>query len=305
MMNSLLKEMKDSRSNSTVAYTWLVSKENELLSDGKENAFFLEGKDDIKYYIIAFKNSNIKFDYFHLEGKQNVINASKYIKKQYKGKIKTKFFIDKDFDNLETKDNLYVTPCYSIENLYVSDQCFREILSCEYGLTEYIEEDQENFQMLLNLYKERKKEFLDCIEDFMFWFYLHSSNKESDLSKFQGKLFSSKSPLIKFSLHRIEKKYDFNILKELTGNPLDYTQKDIDEFNKIISKDEREKFYRGKEMIEFLKEFLKTSIEEINKKNSQIFNYKRKVTFQVSNNILSSLAQYSEIPESLKEFLKI
>lgn len=304
-MNSLLKEMKESRSNFTVAYTWLVSIENELLSEGKENTFFLEGKDDIKYYIIAFKNSNVKFDYFYLEGKQNVINAREYIKKQYKGKIKTKFFIDKDFDNLETKDDLYVTPCYSIENLYVSDQCFREILRCEYGLNKSIEEDQEDFQILLSLYKERKKEFLDCIEDFMFWFYLHSANKESDLSKFQGKLFSSELPLVGFSLHGIEKKYDFNTLKELTGNPLKYTQKDIDEFNKTISKDKREKFYRGKDMIEFLKEFLKVSIQEINKRNSSVFKYKRKVNFQISNNILSSLAQYSEIPESLKEFLKI
>lgn len=304
-MSSLLKEMKDSRSNFTVAYTWLVSIENELLSEGGENAFFLEGKDDIKYYFSVFKSNKIKYSHFSLEGKQNVINASKYIKKQYRGKLKTKFFIDKDFDNLKTKDNLYVTPCYSIENLYVSDQCFEGILCCEYGLNKSIEEDQEDFQMLLSLYKERKKEFLDCIEDFMFWFYWHSSKKESDLSKFQGKLFSSKSPLIKFSLHDIEKKYDFNTLKELTGNPLDYTQKDIDEFNRIIPKDNREKFYRGKDMIEFLKEFLKTSIEEINKKNSKVFKSKNKVKFQGFNDILNSLVQYSEIPESLKEFLKI
>ena len=304
-MSSLLKEMKNSRSNFTVAYTWLVSIESKLLLESRENAIFLEGKDDIKYYFLAFKNNNIKFSHFFLEGKQNVIKAREYIKKQYKGKLKTKFFIDKDFDNLKTKDNLYVTPCYSIENLYVSDQCFKEILCCEYGLNEFRKEDQEDFQMLFSLYKKRKKEFLDCIEDLMFWFYLHSSKKESDLSKFQGKLFSSKSPRIKFSLYSIEKKYDFNTLKKLTGNPLNYTQKDIDEFNKIISKDEREKFYRGKEMIEFLKEFLKVSILELNKKDSKVFKCKKAIKFQGFNDILNSLAQYSETPESLKEFLKI
>ena len=304
-MNLTPEDLKENRKNITALYTELVVIENELLKKGKENVFFLEGNDDIKYYYPRFESANLEYYPFSSGGKENVIDARKYINNMYKGKLKIKFFIDKDFDDLKTEGNLFVTPCYSIENLYISDKCFKKIIICEFCISEFSDEEKEDFKKICNLYKNRKKEFLDCLDELMFWFYFHSSKEECDLSKFKDKLFSRKSPLIKFSLNKIEKNYSFEILKKLTVNPLEYNQDDIDKFDKIVPTNEREYFYRGKYLMEFFEKFIKSLIQEINQTNSTFLKNKKKIKFKLpENNVLSFLVQYSETPESLEEFLR-
>ena len=53
-------------------------------------------------------------------------------------KVCTMFFVDRDYDfsQKQIDEDLFVTPCYSIENLYVQRECFVNILQSEFGLNE-------------------------------------------------------------------------------------------------------------------------------------------------------------------------
>ena len=53
------------------------------------------------------------------------------------------FFVDSDFDcNSDIIDfkDIYITPCYSIENLYLSDTTFERVLAAEFGLSDTTDE---------------------------------------------------------------------------------------------------------------------------------------------------------------------
>lgn len=289
----------------TSLYMNLIQMEPQLLNENKKNIFFLEGQDDIKYYNFRFKTHSSEFHFFDSGGKKNVIKACEYINSKYNGKLKIKFFIDKDFDELHTKNNLFVTPCYSIENLYVSNVVFEEILKCEFNLNKYSEEDRKDFKKLCELYSERQKEFLCHIDDLMFWFFLHSSKKECDLSKLKDRLFSKTDPLIRISLNKVTKNYDFDTLRRYTENPLDFTEEDIKNYTNLVSKKSKIYFYRGKYILEFFEKFIRILLQEINKKNSTILTKKRKINLQFPDNTLSLFAQYSITPNCLEYFLKI
>lgn len=305
MKEITVKYLKESRTAYTSLYMNLIQMEPQLLNENKKNIFFLEGQDDIKYYNFRFKTHFSEFHFFDSGGKKNVIKAYEYINSKYNGKLKIKFFIDKDFDELHTKNNLFVTPCYSIENLYVSNVVFEEILKCEFNLNKYSEEDRKDFKKLCELYSERQKEFLCHIDDLMFWFFLHSSKKECDLSKLKDRLFSKTDPLIRISLNKVTKNYDFDTLKRYTENPLDFTEEDIKNYTNLVSKKSKIYFYRGKYILEFFEKFMRILLQEINKENSTILTKKRKINLQFSDNTLSLFSQYSITPNCLEYFLKI
>ncbi len=84
-------------------------------------------------------------------------------------------FIDRDFDDwFENPDisRIYVTPCYSIENLYVSESSFVRIISSEFGITQF-NDYREDFKKCLRLFNQKKNEFLEIISTFNYWVKAH------------------------------------------------------------------------------------------------------------------------------------
>ena len=67
------------------------------------------------------------------------------------------FFIDRDFDDslAMTNKDLFETPCHSVENLYVQEDCLKEILKSEFHITIA----NSDFNKRVNDFNLRIKEF--------------------------------------------------------------------------------------------------------------------------------------------------
>ena len=145
-----------------------------IVSTNKENvAIFFEGEDE-KYYAIRINNirPDIKWVGINSEGKSNVISLHNIIRShaQYKKSL-CLFFVDADFDDNTTLDNhtdIYVLPCYSIENLYISESAFKRILTAEFNLSKY-GVDSECFDKAVSTYQNSKNEYLLAISYFNYW----------------------------------------------------------------------------------------------------------------------------------------
>lgn len=132
---SPLVEMRLGREESSTAFMEFTSKRKYH----SNYAFcFYEGEDG-KYYDHRIR-SIIGKDFIHIKAgnKNKVLKVLKLIKdKPEYQSVNTMFFVDRDmgFDMKEYKEkDVYVTPCYSIENLYVNEDSFGMILETEFGL---------------------------------------------------------------------------------------------------------------------------------------------------------------------------
>ena len=118
---SLLDEMREGIEESSTAFMEFADKRAFY----KDRAFcFYEGEDG-KYYDHRIR-SIIGNDFLHIKAgnKKKVLRVMELIKsKSEYQEVNTMFFVDRDmgFDMKEYKEkDVYVTPCYSIENLYVN-----------------------------------------------------------------------------------------------------------------------------------------------------------------------------------------
>jgi hypothetical protein len=153
-------------------------------------AIFFEG-DDEKYYSvrISITRSDIKWASIICEGKFNVIKARNDIKEhsEYKNSF-CLFFVDADFDDntdLHRYSDIYISPCYSIENLYISDNSFKKILSSEFKISEYNSE-KEDFEKIMSTYQSCKASYLENISHFNYWLISYRQMENENLAK--GKL---------------------------------------------------------------------------------------------------------------------
>jgi len=152
----------------------------------KENLpICFEGEDE-KYYSARI-SSLIFSDWIGIDcgGKKNVIDLRKSIKKNevYKD-TKALFFVDSDFesnDDIRNLPDVYITPCYSVENLYTSNEVFQRVLRSEFGISE-VGEFSQCYQKCIQIFNSRKQEFLSAIQDFnQLIFLLRQKEKDGTL----------------------------------------------------------------------------------------------------------------------------
>lgn len=260
-----------------------------------------EGK-DVKYYrsrIEQYLTEN--FGYISCNGKSKVLELRQEISKnpQYGDKL-CLYFVDCDFDDnsdIHNQDDVYITPCYSIENLYISDGVFEKILSDEFSINQHNENQEILFNRIKSLFKERKKEFLQCIEEFNYYVYLIKLNNKNNISYQDIKI----SNLVDLNLNQVTKKYTC-ISEVLKG--IDLNNFDLSMAQTYFSDKEPERHFRGKNNFHFLEKFLTKLQEDANKKNSgKIFPRKMSISY-TTQNLLSSYSKYAETPQCLIDFLK-
>lgn len=292
----MLDKMKAEKRNCNAIYLEFIESKNRLIGDGINIFFFIEGKDDINYYESRFiKYFEHNYKYYQTQGRENVLKLRNKLKKNAEtSRIKLAFFIDKDFENDCCCSDLYITPCYSIENLYISRNVFKLLLERHFA-SEYSSENKE-FNKLYNLYIKRKEEFLVALDELM-EFYFYNVKLKNDMSKFT----ELNSKIISISLEKIEKKYDINKLKKDYSIPKEKLTDELKKEFENIKKD-KIKFYRGKFLFYFLKEFLKKLREDCNSRDPIYCSLGKKCNINTSN-LLFELANCSETPKKLDEFL--
>jgi hypothetical protein len=295
---SSVKTLRESRGKAQAVFM-------EFITSYKQNPSalycFFEGEDS-KYYGVRIKNiiRPEKDFYFSCSGKDGVLGIHKMLsaRKSY-AKVKAAYFIDRDFDESIRErglNEIYETPCYSIENFYTSVQCFSEVLRSEFNLRE----SDENFERCVALYIKLQEEFHNAVELLNTWIACQRA-KSSQLNISD----ISVSRFVTIDLNQITKKYVIDDLYRMFPGAIVITQEELDARLTELRSSTRQKSFRGKFEIEFLRKFLEKLIHEANKDNSHYFTRKVKVVLSLSkSNIISELSQYADTPDCLYSYLK-
>lgn len=291
-----IDEVRKKRTNAESIFTKFIKNRDFF---NKKIFCFFEGEDQ-KYYGIRIEKyveiSQEDAIFYSCGGKKQVLKLYEMLKKNYSD-VKKMFFIDRDFDGVNNSDEIYTTPGYSIENLYVSEETFKNILHKEFGIN-VIDKD---FKKCLQDFRSRKKEFNSEIIILNAWLYY-----QKDKMKEEGYVNISYQNLkinrffdIKIDSFTIKKKMTKELLKKEYKESYDINELDLLKYrNKLVD----ENLLRGKYQIEFLKSILNDLIDK-NKKRRYFENHIESVNLNPNINFLGSFSVYADTPKSLIEFL--
>lgn len=210
------------------------------------------------------------------------------------------FFVDKDMDEYPTDRNedLYITPCYSIENLYTTTNVLSNILQSEFSC----DKNDADHQKCIDRFIQLQNQFNEIMIEYNALVLLRNQkglgNGKVRLSNFKT------SKLFAMDIEKVQKhtKYNEEITKfkaSLSANEAEIsgaitTIKNLGNYNTT---------FRGKNQLDFFVSFIML-LKKLH--NTQVFfeHTHTCVTINLTNNRLSELSQYAEFPSCLKEFLE-
>lgn len=270
---------------------------------------FFEGEDE-KYFSVRLNTiiPDIKWTGVNCGGKSKVIALRNKIRSHAKYKESSvAFFIDNDFgdDHVDDKEDFYITSCYSVENFYSRIETFENIITAEFGMSEFCSVSND-FEIAVSIFKERLAEFCNIVLPFNIWIKAHRIiEKSTDDKSKQLNLNNLKiEDLVSISLQKISSVYDCENVSTLFPNSFTVTSEQYTESEIYFEEQGLEGFLRGKQQLEFLRVFLTHLREERSKKNNTTFSKKTPVKLQLSkSNTLSELSQYAVTPSCLVTYL--
>ena len=210
------------------------------------------------------------------------------------------FFVDRDmgFDMKEYKEkDVYVTPCYSIENLYVNEDSFGMILETEFGLNiddaDYITYKQKFVEMYHDfcelmlefnaLVLLRKEKELDCEK------VIIQNIKTTDLVTIDVYSGISKSSKYNDTIEELKEKLDVKD-EEITSAKI-----------RLLEHGEKSNIFRGKNQFDFMTKY----IEQLYKGRKELFDpVPKNIKIAPNQNRLSTFSMYAQTPECLENFLQ-
>lgn len=301
---SRVQSMAQARQNISVKY-------HEFMRVCSKNKFPLcfEGEDE-KYYSIRIDSlTDLDWVGINCGGKNKVIALREKIKanESYKDK-EVLFFIDSDFDtNEEVKDyqDFYITPCYSIENLYISNSAFIKILRSEFGISEFDDNSQCYFQVM-DVFNNRKREFFESISDFnLLIHYLRMKESSGELKTKLNINNIELDKLVSISLTEVKKVYKLEEYHQIFTELPEDLDINLDISKPYFEGKDSETIFRGKQNLEFLRALIMLLKQDRGKKsNRELFLESGKVKLNLTKaNVLSELSQYADTPNCLKQFL--
>lgn len=309
----IIEEAKKELGSGLVAYT-------EFVLDFKKNAdniyCFFEGKEDRSYYSFRAKMIYFNEDYFDYvcNGKGNLVKLFKLINnhKVYSDS-NIGYFTDSDFDGKILPTSIYTTPFYSIENFYVVDKAFENILINEFN----INRSCPCFKEAKKLFIKLKEEFHDNIVILNSWLACQNDYRnENNISTRLNIEDSLKTILGNDDFNKVVNpdfsKINFpNELLNQTGIELIFSdapkiekEKFEDKLNKFKTLKGDENF-RGKFELKFLVSFLNRFKDEIGKRKDSIFpkRYKTTLRFEYVTSV-SQLTNNAITPNCLVDYIK-
>jgi len=297
-----IDQLRKSRDKPQVAYQEFVLHAEK----GKDGLFcFFEGKDNA-YYVPRIKRFTDSYHPIKCGGRDQVLDVYRLITihSEY-DKYKKAFFVDRDFNEPLPPHNppIFETPCYSIENFYVSVDVFKEILKNQLHLSEV----NEAYENCVTLFTDRQKEFHQATTFFNAWYacLIEIRNK---IGKETGVKLKEKLPrgFIDFTLDTVVAKYDLEKIKQTFPKALEVSEGILDTKLAEFTNCDQCKVFRGK----YEMQFLVTIIELILQDSSNAQKYiKPKINFtfgeKLSNDqAISIFSPYAETPETLNDYLK-
>ena len=263
---------------------------------------FFEGKDDFKYYwcrLSPFVGEQ-NYETYICRSKENVLRLHDMIHFQTKPRDNEKicYFVDNDYEKsrLENQD-VYVTPTYSIENLYISDSAIKNILKGEWGLSgEMVESDKEDLEIAFNYLKEKREEIINSIIYANAWYSLQCNKSKDSLQP--PKLSDIKE------YKTIKDVKDKTTLEDLVPNSIEVSEDEIEAEIAYLKQNPEEKI-RGKYFEQTMPKYFTKVFQDSNKKNNrEMFSKRRRVNINVGeDNMVSVLSQYADSPSNLIAYI--
>ncbi|VXD13737.1 Group-specific protein [Planktothrix serta PCC 8927] len=300
---SYIDKLRKSRDKAQVAYQEFALHTKQ----GKDGLFcFFEGKDNA-YYVPRIKQFVENYHPIRCGGRERVLQVYNLIKnhREY-DQYKKAFFIDKDFNSALPNHNppIFETPCYSIENLYVSVDVFKEILKNEFSLSEV---SDDAYKVCLRLFIERQQEFHLAVKLLNAWYACLIAIRNTTGIQ-TGVDLDDKLPkgFIELTLDSVSSKYNLEKIQQTFPMATEVTQELLDQKLVDFSNCEQHKVFRGKYEMEFLLILIQLILQD-SKASQKYLKQKIKFTFgeKISNEqAINTFSGYAETPESLIEYLK-
>lgn len=306
-MDNIVEYLRAESTSDCVAYTEFILQYKK----GENNLYcFFEGFEDRTYYSIRIENITEveKYYDFVCGGKDGVKKVYDLIKSnQHYKDVKTSFFIDNDFDNESKSNGIYVTPTYSIENLYCTKEAFEKILISEFKMNR----TDDDFNKCLDNYLKLQNQFNEEILIFNAWLSCQSDyRKENDTTtrlKIDKKTKAYFEKIVLPDLNSIKSIPEINTKENLEiifeDSPIidnEILNKKIDLLKQVNKTDN----FRGKFLIRFLESYL-SRLQSIFGVENTHFEKTYSCKLRIENaTICSNLSQYASTPPCLKEYLK-
>lgn len=300
-----IDELRKSKDKAQVAFL-----EFSLSTRKYSNFFFcfFEGKDN-PYYVPRIKHFTNEYYVIKCGNRDSVLKVRSLVagRAEY-SHYRKGFFIDRDFNGIlpPLSPPVFETPCYSVENLYVSVNVFREILINEFHLSPVSDED--TFEASLSLYLDRQLEFHRETALFNAWYACLISNRNTTNIK-TGVNLDDKLPkwLADISLQSVTSSYTIETIKQLFPDAIEVNDAHLEAILTFFQDSECHKIFRGKYELQFLLIFIELLIQDY--KSSKLI-FKSKISYAFGDRIsnqqaLSLFAGYAETPQSLMDYLEI
>ena len=273
------------------------------------HVLFFEGQDS-KYYTHRVELLRQELSWVGIDscGKGNVLRLFHLISSHSQHKsAKVLYFIDRDFDEpneLPSDPRVYITPGYSIENLYVTETAFRRILRDEFGLSEHTENDN-SFENCIAAFRHSLESFLDCSSQLNGWVILQRRHEKRNPGSTKANLNSiSLNRVFQVGLQASVASYTLSEIERCTNATKMFSEAEANAAATSFQKEERIHRFRGKFQAHFYRVFLSKLCDDANSTTPTLFSKKRHVPLKVSEkNMLSELCQYADTPNCLREFI--
>lgn len=293
----------------------LLNKRNSLMANFKKftekyhtkNTIvaIVEGDDDPKYYrsrLAAHLEKAIEF--VRCGGKEKVKELYNFIrmKKGYNDAIFLAF-VDRDYDNLLNVNEIYETPCYSIENLYTSFNTLKNYYE------DTLKMNEDDIEIIEKLYKKLFEQYHQSIEELNVWIFAQRLYVKDNPSKERVTLNDkSLTTFIDFNLNGISSKYRLEDLNRTMN--FEVPEVYISKAREIIETEDwnRALRFRGKFEIKFLHLFVVEIQKHIINNGKELpeclpvtKRYKIKTSF---SDLMYELSTYAITPSCLKTYIK-
>ncbi|UCJ18598.1 DUF4435 domain-containing protein [Pseudomonas sp. MM211] len=278
-------------------------------ADGLSKAVMvLEGKDDPKFYTPKFSSLlNREWTSISVGGKSKVLELRKKIRSHPKFfNDLTFFFVDRDYDQTITFKDTYVTPTYSIENLYCSRETVKRLIEAECGLTRSdITNRLEIIDFLLEEYESLRKKFhtsrsVKFLNSVFYYVRTQKQNKKISLDK----VLKLEALIEKDKLKIILTKNEL-FIKNRKIEREDYIKAIANSSWLAIANNPADRF-RGKQEILILRLYVRELKNSGSIANKALAKFGMKICTEnpsMSDHILSTASQYVPSPRCLTKFL--
>ena len=262
---------------------------------------FYEGEDG-KYYDSRIRQKFGNRIITHTVGnKKEVLKLLKKIRSiGLYDSVCTMFFIDRDCDEsmAGSDKDLFETPCYSIENLYVQKECLLKILQSEFGLNEITQDCKKCIQD----FEAREMEFNQHILEFNALAYLR--RKKSDSNSNMSLNSVKTSHMVQVKVRGVTKASKYEQTIQQLREKLEFEEYELEQVKtELIDKGEFSLNFRGKNQLDFFVGFIK-ELKRLNKTGGYFSKKYNNIHINITSNRLSELSQYAVTPICLEQFLE-